>query len=355
MADLTDLNNQKAELTSRAQSQISDYQNALGNLSSAQSGGGTADEIASAQSAVDDAKAMLDDTKDALKQVDQQIAAATEQPTTNESASDLLSAAKQAGSSIVGEIGNIATGFVKNLAGGLLGKIGFGAMPKKAIPADVNFKNVQGDSFNDDLRVKIRVPSEYYQSSFTQGSTGELSNLTGIIFPYTPSISYEHKAEYNSQSPIHSNFTVYFYKNSSVSPISISGKFTVQNDKDASVYLATVHMLRALIKMRSGGLSRDQASGSPPPVCRLDAYGNFMLKNVPVVISSYRVELPEGVDYYTVGKNGGLAMALYGQTSVPVISTIALTCIPIYSRKEMQEFSVNEWLNSKNSRTAGFL
>ena len=355
MADLTDLNNQKDELTARAQSQISDYQNALGNLSSAQSGGGTADEIASAQGEVDNTKAMLDDTKDSLKQVEQQIAAATTQPVTNESAFDVANTAKQAASSIVGEVTNVATNFVKTLAGGLLGKVGFGAMPVKKRPAEIEFSSAQGDKIADDLRVKIRVPAEYYQSTYTAGVNAELAKLKGIIFPYTPSISYEHKADYNTQSPVHSNYTVYFYKNSSVSPISISGKFTVQNDKDAAVYLATVHMLRALIKMRSGGVSKDPSSGSPPPVCRLDAYGDFMLKNVPVVISSYRVELPEGVDYYTIGKSGGPSNYIFGQTSVPTVSTIALTCIPMYSRREMQEFSVNDWLNTRNTRTSGFL
>jgi hypothetical protein len=355
MADLTDLNNQKAELTARAQSQISDYQNALGNLSSAQGGGGTADEIASAQMAVDETKAMLDDTKDSLNQVEQQISAETPEPITNVPQSDIISAAKQAAGTILGDTSQFALSLKSSLGLGLKAAIGFGALPKKPVRATVNTLNSRNEPINDDLRVKIRVPSEYYQSSFTQGLNGELSNLTGIIFPYTPSISYEHKADYNSQSPVHSNFAIYFYKNSSVSPISISGKFTVQNEKDAGVYLATVHMLRSLMKMRSGGTRMDPSSGSPPPVCRLDAYGDFMLSNVPVVISSYRVELPDNVDYYTIGKNGGIGGSTYNKTSVPTLSTIAITCIPIYSRREMQEFSVTDWLGASAARKAGFL
>ena len=355
MADLTDLNNQKAELTSRAQSQISDYQNALGNLASAQSGGATSAELQSAQSGVDTAKAMLDDTKDALKQVEQQISTATEAPITNPSASDAASAVKQAAGVILGN--TALTDFIPKLpsVSGLLSKIGFGAMPKKPTRATVNTVNSRNEKINDDLRVKIRVPPEYYQSTFTQGLNGELSNLTGIIFPYTPTISYEHKAEYNSQSPIHSNFAVNFYKNSSVSPISISGKFTVQNEKDAGVYLATIHMLRSLLKMRSGGIRLDPSSGSPPPVCRLDAYGDFMLQNVPVVISSYRFEMPDNVDYFTIGKTGGAGESTYSKTSVPTLSTIAITCIPVYSRREMQKFAVTDWLGTKSTRQAGFL
>ena len=355
MADLTDLNNQKAELTDRAQTQIQDLLDAKSNLSGVLNNGGTDAEIDAADQAVADAKSMLDDTKDSLKQVEQQISAATPEPTTNVPQSDIISAAKQAAGTILGDTSQFALSLRNSVGNGLKALIGFGALPKKPVRATVNTLNSRNEPINDDLRVKIRVPSEYYQSSFTQGLNGELSNLTGIIFPYTPTISYEHKAEYNSQSPIHSNFAVYFYKNSSVSPISISGKFTVQNEKDAGVYLATVHMLRSLMKMRSGGTRMDPSSGSPPPVCRLDAYGDFMLSNVPVVISSYRVELPDNVDYYTIGKKGGIGGNTYNKTSVPTLSTIAITCIPIYSRREMQEFSVTDWLGTSAARKAGFL
>jgi hypothetical protein len=98
--------------------------------------------------------------------------------------------------------------------------------------------------------------------------------------------------------------------------------------------------------MRSGG---EAFSGAPPPVCRLDAYGDFMLKNVPVAINSYRVELPDSVDYFTT--TGGV----YGSTSVPTISTIAISCTPMYSRAEMQKFTVTGWLSDAAPRKSGIL
>ena len=145
---------------------------------------------------------------------------------------------------------------------------------------------------------------------------------------------------------MHSNFALNFYQRSYVTNISISGKFTVQNDYDASVYLSTVHLLRALTKMLSSG---EDNSGSPPPVCRLDAYGDFMLKNVPVAISSFKIELPDGVDYFTINEGP------FKQTSVPTISTISLTLIPMYSRAEMQKFTVSGWLSGASVRKSGIL
>ena len=121
----------------------------------------------------------------------------------------------------------------------------------KPAAAEVNIKNGEG---MDDSRVKIRVPAKYF-TNLTSGSPGknELRKLEGIIFPYTPAISYEHKADYSNVPVMHSNFALNFYQRSYVTNISISGKFTVQNDYDASVYLSTVHLLRALTKMLSSG------------------------------------------------------------------------------------------------------
>lgn len=227
-----------------------------------------------------------------------------------------------------------------------------GAEPRKPVSATMITKDKNGKVAPVDLRVKIRVPKNYLTTSLTSGMNKELEKLGGIIFPYTPAINYEHKADYSPANPTHSNFTIYSYKSSSISAISIVGKFTVQTDADAGVYLATVHLLRALTKMRSGGITGDSDSGAPPPVCRLDAYGDAMLANVPVAITSFRVDLPDNVDYYNLGPTG---TAFYGPASVPTIATITISCIPMYSRREMQNYSVTSWLDDFQVRKNGLL
>jgi hypothetical protein len=84
------------------------------------------------------------------------------------------------------------------------------------------------------------------------------------------------------------------------------------------------------------------------------------MNNVPIVINSFRVDLPDNVDYFRLGKTtGSLANKIYGTASVPLISTIAVTCLPIYSRNEMQKFSVGNslrgWIGDDASRKAGYL
>ena len=212
-------------------------------------------------------------------------------------------------------------------------------------PPQINFQDINGNLSKDDIRVRILVPPKYI-TEFLEGPNGEIANNGGILFPYTPSVSYEAKAEYAEAKPLHSNFTINFYQRSSIGNISISGKFSVENTDDAEIYLSTMHLLKSLTRMRFG---LDSDAGAPPPVCRLYANGDAMLHNVPVAITNYRVELPDSVDYFTIFKN-----PRFGTTAVPTVSTIAITCIPMYSRNEMQKFSVAAY-NDGSLRRQGYI
>lgn len=196
-------------------------------------------------------------------------------------------------------------------------------------------------SFNGafDHRVKLAVPPSYL-IGLAAGPGNIITKLGGIVFPYTPSIQQETSANYTAVNTVHSNFTQYFYKNSAAGSISLSAKFTVQNEQDAGIYLSTVHLLRALTKMRTGN---DSNSGSPPPVCRLMAYGEFGLENTPVVINTFKLDYPDNVDYFDFSKS-----------QVPVLTTITMTLFPIYSRNEQLKFSVTQWLTG-DMRKQGYL
>lgn len=183
-----------------------------------------------------------------------------------------------------------------------------------------------------DMRVTLRVPESYLV-----GPCAVLKDIGGILFPYTPEVSYESKATYGSQQPLHSNFAQYFYQRSSVGPITVTGKFSNQNQKDGVIYLGILHLLRALIKMPWGS---DANAGSPPPICRFDAFGDSMLNNVPVVVDNFKAEMPSTVDYISVSS------PLLGNTMVPTITQISMSLNIVYSRQEMQNYSVEKWLNS---------
>lgn len=265
--------------------------------------------------------------------------------TVNVSASDAASAAKMANPQNIVDSGTLpevevtATRFVRT------NKVS--ASTDNIVPAFAKFKN-------GDKRVRLIVPPSYLVGPAAGPPAGKntqqgiMTFNGGIIFPYTPSITIEHSANYAANNAMHSNYTQYFYRNSAVSEIGVTAKFSVQNSFDAAVLLAVQHLCRALTKMPFGN-DTNFISGSPPPVCRLFAYGDYMLDGVPVAVKSYKMEIPENVDYFTLEKDWG-----YGLTSVPVVTSMSLALIPIYSRNEMLKASTTGWL-SGGQREQGYL
>jgi hypothetical protein len=192
-----------------------------------------------------------------------------------------------------------------------------------------------------DRRVLLEVPMSYINGS---GPTWIFESRKGLLFPYTPTIAYDSSASYSEMNLMQSNYSIYSYKSSKIGAISLTARFTVQNDFDAQYYLAAVHLLRALIKMRTG---IEDYAGSPPPVCKLQAYGPGLIQNVPVVVSSFRTDLPNDVDYYSWGSSYGddKDKIRGGGTMVPTISSITITLLPMYSRLEQLGFNIPDWLD----------
>ncbi len=207
-------------------------------------------------------------------------------------------------------------------------------------PINIAFTSL-GSEASIKNRVYIKIPKEYISgiSKLRLLSDDNVKGFGGIYFPVTPSIKQNYKANWQATNVQHTNYAVYSYNNSDVGQISVSGQFPVQTIFEGQSWLATVHALRALTKMRTGN---DVLPGAPPPVCRFFAYGPDVYHNVPVVIGSFSIELPNDVDYMT-----SVNMDNY-QIKVPVLSTISIELIPVYSRREMSNFSVTGFIEGTN-------
>jgi hypothetical protein len=219
-----------------------------------------------------------------------------------------------------------------------------GAEPPVEQPAEVqNFQTDQTSSITlevpneAELRAILRVPPMYLSGKFGSDIFQEYG---GVLFPITPQITLESRAEYSQNTPLHSNYPINFYKNSSVSDITLTANVVVQNDDDAYYYLGMVRILTALTKMRFGS---EPLAGSPPPICRLSAYGEYVLKNVPVVVTSVRHDLPDDVDFYTS------TVLKETRVSVPTKAQFTISMKPTYSRAEMMKATVDSFLNNSNS------
>lgn len=162
-------------------------------------------------------------------------------------------------------------------------------------------------------RVKYVLGSDYFTSKDTSwllsGSKfygllyNALSSTSGLIFPYTPSISFSHKVNYDTTEIMHSNIGYNYYKNTPCPTITLSkAQFTADNRKNALHMLSAIWFLSACTKCEFGEANPISKrvivgeKGLPPPVLYLNGY-NSLIDNIPVVISSFNYDLPGELHY----------------------------------------------------------
>ena len=174
-----------------------------------------------------------------------------------------------------------------------------------------NQETVSNLSFpaNNDWRVTLRLApgANYLYAGADPGLLAPLKNTNGVVFPYTPSITTAYKANYNQYDLTHSNYRGYFYQNSYVDPVNITGTFTAQSTSDAAYVLAVIHFFRSVTKMFYG---QDAQRGSPPPLVFLSGLGDYQFNNHPCVVSQFNYTMPPDVDYISSGAPNNMGLNL---------------------------------------------
>ena len=208
------------------------------------------------------------------------------------------------------------------------------------------------------------------------------NTFKGIRWPTTPSVFVSHSASYDSRAVIHNNYPYYAYQNSQVDSMVINGSFPVMTAEDGRHWLATIHFLRTVTKMYYG---QGTNVGNPPPICKLNGYGNYVFQNVPVIITNFTVDLRADVDYIGVSVEdtqtqnlipggtmqiegmstpvGGGSNLSFNETKtyspvnqqvkvgsinyVPTDSMVTVNCTPIYSRDSISKFNLKSFASGK--------
>jgi hypothetical protein len=249
-----------------------------------------------------------------------------------------------------------------------------------------------GDANANDWRVRLSLPK--WVSFKSSPVLTPLKDAGGLIFPYTPTIAISGSANYSTIDTTHTNYTFRSFKSSDPGSISITAPMFVEDSTQGLYWVAAVHYLRSLTKMFAGS---DPKAGNPPPIVFLNGYGNYVFKNIPVVITSFSVQLDGTSDYIgcdVVGSAagelegiadsvGGLADTLGGAiggsfsgvtstissiaggvgqvasllgtfgvggttnggvTHVPTKSSFSVTLQPIYSRNSARNFSLDRFV-----------
>jgi hypothetical protein len=191
---------------------------------------------------------------------------------------------------------------------------------------------------------------------------------SGLIFPYTPSLTIRHSANYNPTKLTHSNYSSYFYEGSEVSGIDISAEFTVQDVIEGQYLMAAIHFMRACTKMFFG---QSQLAGTPPPMVFLDGYGAFYLPHVPCVVTNFTHTMPADVDYINVpigtslsdvaGNAINTASNLGPTVRLPTSSTFSIGLQPVYSKTNiannftLENYSIGALAQPSVGARGGFL
>jgi len=166
-----------------------------------------------------------------------------------------------------------------------------------------------------DWRVKLRLAqgATYLYNAEQPGILEPLRVTNGVIFPYTPKIDISYKANYSTYDLTHSNFRGYYYQNSQVGDIGITGHFTAQDTTQANYLLAVIHFFRSATKMFYG---QDAQRGSPPPLVFLSGLGQYQFSNHPCLIADFSYSLPEDVDYIRAQVTNQVGLNLTVQNNV---------------------------------------
>jgi hypothetical protein len=157
------------------------------------------------------------------------------------------------------------------------------------------------DSDAQGRRVRLRPKPGAINSDLNiYGGNGLLTPLrdtNGVVWPYQPQITWEQSVDYASIDMVHVNQEIMAYTKTPAAKFSVSGSFSVQNQQEGMYALAAIHFMRTMTKMYFGTGAH---LGTPPPVLLFDAYGQYMFNQLPVIITSYNVELPNDIDYVPV-------------------------------------------------------
>lgn len=237
-------------------------------------------------------------------------------------------------------------GAVSNLAGNLNDVLSL----KRGLnlPSGAELFTQEGQSIkiqprsSNDWRVKINCDWSRFQSPLFE----RLASTGGVVWPYQPQVEISTSANYTQIDPVHTNYPFYAYKNSQVDDIRISGEYSAETESDAAYWIGVNQFFKTVTKMFYG---QGENVGNPPLICTLSGYGESVFNNIPVVIKNYSVTMPDDVNYVKCEAFGT-------DTWVPILSTISVSVVPVYNRRDLRKFSLQQYAQGQmtNGNNQGY-
>lgn len=196
-----------------------------------------------------------------------------------------------------------------------------------------------------DYRLRLAHLSGY-QNPYP-GIMAPLSGTRGLLFPYTPTISVSQDVDYANMQMTHSNTDYYSFSRSPNTTISITAKFSVQNQTEGKYVTGALMFLKSVSKMNFG--QNDANKGLPPPILTLNGYGTYNFNMVRVFLKQHSFSYEENMDLVRVTVGSGYMM-------LPPLFTVTLSLTAQQTPRAMrQDFTLDAYRDGSLLAKGGYI
>lgn len=209
-----------------------------------------------------------------------------------------------------------------------------------AAAASTSTNAASGEADNE-LRVRLSPLNSEKSIEQVYGKADPSNILTplratnGLMFPYSPQITFSQSVSYSDLALVHTNTDYLAYQKTPAVSLTISGKFTVQTQKEGAYALACIHFLRTVSKMYFGG--DDPNRGLPPPMLLLNGYGSYMFNNLRVLLKSHSFNYNETMDTVLIRTGNGTV-------KLPALFDLSMELVVQQTPRAMRkDFDLNEF------------
>lgn len=240
-------------------------------------------------------------------------------------------------------------------------------------------------SASDVVDNRLRISALSGRETQVYGANDAANNILtplyatgGLMFPYTPTIQVAGDTDWTPHALTHTNYDIYSYQRTPSATISLTGKFTVQNQREGEYALACIHFLRTVGKMYYGeqdsssynpvaattttpttkATTSDATStaaataqynaGLPPPVLRLRGYGLYMFSDLRCVLKGYNFSFEENMDLITIQTSSGADIML------PPMFTLTVSLLLQQNPQNLRKnFKLDDFRTGKLMRQVG--
>ena len=240
----------------------------------------------------------------------------------------------------VTNIGATLTNDISSATSGILGPLD-GA--KNAVQPLMTGNTIAGKEFR--VILSALHPEDVFKGN---NILTPLKAFNGVLFPYTPAITFTQQVNYMDLQLVHSNTDYAAYTRTPSVTIGINGKFTVQNQTEGLYALACLHFFRAVSKSYFGVAdAATNKAGLPPPILVLSGYGDYIFNKLRVIVKSHSWTFDDSAD-------GVVVQATNGFARIPALFTITTELTVVQTPTRMrQQFSFDKFASGELMQSGG--